>query len=580
MKKKLIRAIALLCLVSMLTACGSEADVTAQTEAATEVKTQSAESKVQTSETTEAPAEVKGVTFPLADPVTFRIGVKGTKIDEEFTANCSLLKRLEKETNVKIEWVNLGDEALTTLNGMLASGSKDDKLDAVIGVVSDSSLCDLAYGGFVAPLEGYLKDKDLMPNYQVALEGCADAIRTMTIPDGHIYSVARFDQNPSSYLESPLVINKKWLAEAGLEEINSLNDFHDYLVFIRDHDMNGDGNPNDEIPLLMTTSSADAYATVQAALSMWGIATKDAALDSYTTIRDGKVFLAPTTEAYKEAMKTLGEWYKENLIWSECYTANAESYKAKLNNEVPQWGAVFTGYTVENSLPYFSDLAMMPIPAADGYKAKAYVNSGINGYKNTFTVFNTCENKDILMGWLDHWYTEETYVEIYYGSQQDAEDYGRILNYEIDGNGIYTFRTLTADEKKINEESGSKLWTNSGSGAYLWLRSEYMYNVSHSMSNKGFMKMREEIYPVYKDMGILNTEIWPRPYYTVEVSDEIAALRTDIYAIINQYEASWVTGQSDIEADWDAFNTALQAAGSERLVEILQNSYDSFLGTK
>ena len=576
LKRALALVLATACVICCLSACGGSGNN--ETKPA-ETKTTSAETKATSAETKAPETTEAEPLFPLKEQITFRIGLKGNKIDDDFVETCDWLQKLEQQTNIKVELVNLGDDPITTLNGMLASGSKNDRLDALIGCVNDTQLCELAYGGFLTPLEDYIKNAELMPNFQTALEEQPAILGAMTAPDGHIYSMARYDANSGGSLEAPLVINKEWLAKAGLKEIKTTDDLHTYLVYVRDHDMNGDGNPNDEVPLLLATSTGSAYSHLQSMLPMWGIATKDAALDSYTTIHDGKVALAPTTAAYKDAIKTIAAWQKEGLLWSEQYTANATSYKAKLNNEVQQWGAVFNGFELAVTTKYFDQLAMVPVPAAPGYTARVYVNPGIMGYKNCFTVFKQCENPEAMMAWFDLWLDEDAYLDQYNWTPEQVKKYGFNAMYEMDDKGNVTYATLTQEQKDANtavkEKNNLTRWDDSGAASYTWMRSKETYERG-IMKLTGLVTMRNDCYEAYKAAGILNPEIWPRPYFTQEVSDQIAQYRTDCYALISAYEAKWVTNQSSIDADWDAFQAALKTAGVEELTKLLQSAYDTY----
>ena len=81
-------------------------------------------------------------------------------------------------------------------------------------------------------------------------------------------------------------------------------------------------------------------------------------------------------------------------------------------------------------------------------------------------------------------------------------------------------------------------------------------------------------YDVYKDY--LNDEIWPRPYFGSDVSTRLGELRTDIFSLVNQKKADWITGNSDINAEWDAYCASLEKMGVAELVELMQGAYDNY----
>ncbi len=511
-------------------------------------------------------AEVK---FPLEETYTLRVMVKGTASQEKLEKS-TYYQKLVKDTNVKVELVPLGDEPTTTLNAMLSAGTYGD---VIIGVLNDSLLTDLAYGNFLIPIEDYIQSPELMPNYNNrGLKDLPEAIGTMTLPDGHIYSVARIDMNSSGCLESPLMVNKNWVKQSGAD-ISTIEGFTDYLRYVRDNDMNGDGNTSDEIPLLIATSAANPYSTVQACLGMWGLATKDSALDSYCVVKKGKVSLAPTMDAYKEAIQTIASWYKEGLLWSELYTANSESFSNRLNNmTAQQWGATFGLISLSDSTPYAKEIEAVKYPANKGYKPCAYFNPGYLGYKNTFTVTKNCEHPEIALAWLDQMYSQEAMIGMYYGLESDKDIPGYTPIYEFKEDGSINMLPVTIEQSEENEKL-SPIMAGLFGGGFIYLRAKEDYDagkvwLSASLSKAG------DVCEMYGDD--VNPEVWPRPYYTTEVNDEINMLRTDVYNIIQEREAQWITGQRDINADWAGYLDSLDKAGAGQLTKLLQSAYDTW----
>ena len=50
-------------------------------------------------------------------------------------------------------------------------------------------------------------------------------------------------------------INKQWLDNLGLSMPTSIDEYYDVLVAFKEQDANGNGDPDDEIPLLFTSDS-------------------------------------------------------------------------------------------------------------------------------------------------------------------------------------------------------------------------------------------------------------------------------------------------------------------------------------
>ena len=74
----------------------------------------------------------------------------------------------------------------------------------------------------------------------------------------------------------------------------------------------------------------------------------------------------------------------------------------------------------------------------------------------------------------------------------------------------------------------------------------------------------------------LTDEPWPRPYFSGESSTRLAELRTDIFTTLNLKRAEWVTGVSDIDAEYDAFVEDMKKMGIEEFIAIMQDAYDAY----
>ena len=65
----------------------------------------------------------------------------------------------------------------------------------------------------------------------------------------------------------------------------------------------------------------------------------------------------------------------------------------------------------------------------------------------------------------------------------------------------------------------------------------------------------------------------PMMNYTEAENEEIATIKTDVDAYINQYVAQVVTGAVTLKDSWDDYVATLDKMGLERLIEIYQDVY-------
>ncbi len=512
------------------------------------------------SQETSSGTESDSVTFPLAETVTFDIMVATpARSFEDYLDKVEFWTKLKEESNVDVNWVYLSaDDPMSTLNAMFSAGTEGD---AVMGgaLITESNLSLLASNDLLTPLNEYIDDEAIMPNFNSrVLSESPNTKGFITCPDGMIYSLPKYTALDGNYLESPLWINKAWLDKAGLGIPKTLEELEAALIAFKEQDMNGNGKIDDEIPYLFL--NGHSFSHMEALLGLWGIATKDSTLDSYVYVKDGKVNFAPSSDAYKDAIKAISRWYQNGLVWSEAFTGTTETYGAKLTGDVCLVGAL-TAKTPPTTNR--EDYVLLEPVAVEGYEPCWYRHPGRLGGKGMFSLTRSVENAGVLMHWIDLFYDLDHTVEAGYGEVDD----GRVTITD----GKYEFLTLDkATKEQLDEEKPTFV------SFFLNLAAAYTADdYANRIVLSADQKIYQANYEVYKDY--MTNEYWPRPYFAEEDTTRINELRTDIFNTVAEKKAAWVTGNSDIDADWDSYLKSLNSMGLEEFVQILQKTYDNFL---
>ncbi|MDF2927189.1 MAG: transporter substrate-binding protein [Paenibacillaceae bacterium] len=554
--KKMQRLLSLvMVLVIALSAAACSKDANETEDSPTAAPTASGDSATQTA----------GVTFPLAKPVTFTIaGVNGT--EGENPEQTAFFKKLAEKTNVNIKFISLGanaNGATEKLNVLLGT---EDAPDAIMGAsaMNETFLALYAKEGYLVPMNQYLKDPKVMPVFNSRILGeKADILNGITSPDGNIYSLPYVNEIPGTYLESPIWINKVWLDNLGLTVPTTLAELENVMEAFATKDANKNGDPTDEIPLLARTGAG--YEHLEAWLSLWGIPTKDSTYENFVYVKDGKVIFAPTTEEYKAYIKTMQKWYEKKWLWNEYFTGSSQTFSAIANDA----GAAKYGIlTAKNPAGKFTDqyVAILP-PVAEGYQPKFYLNPAyLSGSKGHFELTSHSKNPEILMAFIDQFYLMENTLEAYNGIAN--EDPRLTLN-----NGVYKVNSIPAEEmSKYAKNTFRNYFQNNLPGSVL--ESDYR-NGRVEMSAAD--KVKGDTYDLYAKAGVINTEVWPRPYLDPGDAAKLNEMRTDIFNTVSKYRASWVTGQSDIDKEWGAYLNSLKSMKVDDLVVIMQKTYDNYM---
>ena len=499
-------------------------------------------------------------TFPLKEEVTITFMVVGTE-DSTFKkkiAENKLWKRLKEETNVNIEFQFLGEDPEQKFTLLINSGNYGD---VIVGgpVLNSISASRYFASGIFQDLSDYLNE-ETMPNLMSMIDENPDILGMISGADGHIYTLPQINGIDGAALESPLWINKAWLDKLGLEVPTTLDEFTNVLRAFKTGDPNGNG-VQDEIPYLVST--AREFYSLEAIYGCWGLAFKNGVLDGFASVKDGKVSFGPVTDAYKEAVAYQALLYDEGLMWNECFTASSSTGASKLMSDI-----CVVGCFTSNEIPttaYVDDYVCMVPPKVEGYEQCWYVNPVLTAAKDRFYVTDKCQYTEIVMKFMDLFYDFDNAFEVEFGAEEDGRWYK-------DENGNYVVRNdLTIEESnKITTETP----------ALLDLVDRFVRGISSKdmakVVNQNYDTMRTA-WNIYKDAGVLNEEVWPRPYYSNEDASTLYRITTDIFYQVDSYRARWITGEGNIDAEWDEYIKKLEGLGLEDMVRIYQSGYDSYL---
>ena len=145
---------------------------------------------------------------------------------------------LAARTGVKLEFIwtpNTNYEE--KVNTVLASG---DLPDAIMG----ANISLLLNQGAIIPLDDLLAEK--CPNYLALLKDVDDPY-LRNPDDGQMYYISYImDFAPSM----SFLYRADWAADAGMDTPETWADWMAYWEWVRDNDANGNGDPNDEIPIV------------------------------------------------------------------------------------------------------------------------------------------------------------------------------------------------------------------------------------------------------------------------------------------------------------------------------------------
>lgn len=547
--KKALALLLVLCLTaSLFAACGGDSGNSSSSSGG-----QSSSSGEDSSVGTTGDANFNPTGFPIVnEPVTLSfLYVKGANL-RDFKEN-SMFQEMEKTTNVIIDWQYAGDADWGEQKSLLLAGG--DLPDVFFG---DNSLGDmdiLTNLDLFVPIEEYIDQ--YCPNIKAAYEAEPIMRKMVTQPDGHIYSLnSKLPLRPKA-CDIPF-INQKWLDNLKLEMPTTVDEWYNVLKAFKEQDANGNGDPNDEIPL-SGSGKNDMFDWIRY-INPWGIT--DSLETNYLALEQetGEPIFIPADERYKEAVQFFEKLYAEGIMDQEYFTQDGSQSDAKLKNEEVSLVGTGIAWEVSSATNPHSD-EYVPMPPLAGPRGDRYVrgNDGIIIYRrNNFTVTTACEHPEVAMRWADYYSSDDISIQSYWGPFGEAlekADDGTItfLDPPEGKTGDVWYWEITCRDygpKYVSPETEAKIQlpTGSGDGAKL----EY---------DEDFKEFVAQPYPVVN--------------YTPEQMDEISKLTVDIYKYVKECWANWIVN-GGIEKDWDGYIEQLKKMGLDRLMEIYQAALDAY----
>jgi putative aldouronate transport system substrate-binding protein len=334
----------------------------------------------------------------------------------------------EEQTNIHVTWIEIITDAAERLAVMLAG----DMPDAFIGVIGTNHVVQNSNMFLVLTdelLETYCPN--VLEYYNAEIEGWRDYL---TFPDGKIYGLmGDYYYSYNNSVSGLPFINKEWLDAAGLEIPTTVEELETVLTYFRDHDMDGDGDASNEIPL--DFCQAHYAAKIHNFANYWGIGTNVA---NYAIV-DGQVIGNVNTDAYREYLETMHRWVQEGLLNEEGFTMTNDQYTSDLDSMKVGMFYGWAPYTYitafENQQKY---VAMAPV-AAEGYTPVVGRSNPARANRTDFVVSASSQYTLEMLRWWDFLSHDQDYAMFVNRGEEG-------LIYVKGDDGVYYAHTPTEED--------------------------------------------------------------------------------------------------------------------------------------
>ncbi len=478
------------------------------------------------------------------------------------------LQEIEDAAGVEIEWEQIYTDWDTTKATRFASG---DIPDLLFNATIDSDYT--TYAGLFQDMTELIEAD--APNIQTMFEEQPDTKVLCTTAEGAIYGLPKF-QGKWPETNTAMFINKTWLDNLGLEVPTTLTELQTVLEAFEAQDANGNGDTTDEIPLDFNGWFAGAYSLVNL-LGSTGIQFTDYAVDGYF-VEDGVVKNYAVDERYKNFIKYCAELYSEGLINENAITNDYSAFQSLSRGDEDGNALVGVTFGWEETDKFGTELADEYVSFGpltwdvdeNTYEATwPYDYTGLNLSSNRVAMSANCSDKDAAMRFLDEFYSQDTSVQVLFGGITDG------CVEKVDDN---TYKVL--DPLDTSVDAGTWKWTSTmADWGPMYIRQDIEIEMSQDMTNA---TNEREIYADVLDDVADSDDYYPVMFMKYSEADQntMAMDQANISNITNNYWSLWLTGESDIDADWDSYVASVEAAGLSEVLAIRQAAYDTYIASK
>jgi putative aldouronate transport system substrate-binding protein len=530
-----------------------------------------------------ASAGRKYSSLPLSDGKTaFSVFVSGVGDYGMLTSfdykDNTYTKKIVDDTGVNLNFIGVSTlEKNERMSIMLNSG---DYPDLIINNISLNDLLYYAQQKIFIPLDDYHVME--YPNIARTFNSYPALNTRLRGTDGKLYALPWVnDCIHCIYQAGRTWYYMPWVRDNNRKSPTTLDEFTAYLTWIRDNDVNGNGNRNDEIPWAFSSNDLDNVISYIAKAYMpwvWG------GLARY----DGVVTEQYRLNEFREVLRYLNSLYKEGLIKEDSFTMNGDQLKALISNPTPivgVYGTAWADYTTGGWAGNQRAIESLILPMLKGPTGQRWGanNDPWSILSTGLIVTNKCKDPELAVALYNYMIDYTIMLEDLgqKGEGWDAADPGA-LNL-VGGSALYKY--ISGWKQPVNHTSVQQfpfvrdLTFRQGQQATNpkpvldWMATGDPKLLPGLLKDTEYQEIFYNNFPaVQKDITI------PEKYFIPPIAmSEIDTNRvSDINAVLTSYKkqawAEFITGIKNINnnTDWNNYLADLDRIGSKDLVSITQ----------
>lgn len=475
------------------------------------------------------------------------------------------VKHLEEKFNVELDFMGIvrSDDYDTIVN--LTIQDSDNWPDIIFWNWDNYSggVAAAIEDGLVMPLNKVENWEADMPIFSQLLKDNAYIRRALTLDSGELTGCCHVEQDIKRNAYSGFGIRTDWLENVGMDMPKTTEDLYNVLKAFKDKDANGNGDPNDEIPM----SDFKEYFLLQMISGGWDVVWNNMQIDPAT----GKVAWWATSnngESFKKFATDMRKWYAEGLIDPEFNTQDTDTRIVKILNDQVGFFFQYPG-EAETFMQKIRDAGlndkaasepMGPLYDMNGHRYNSNTDMVKWAAAEQLNAVTTAagEKTHLILRMLDYMYSDEFTDILSWGKQ------GVTFDYDENGTPYYLPASYNEDGSMNNDFinmyalGGRGQWPRFMNYEQVKLTSNEAQVKSQTLNASGEYTLLLPPLTVTGDEAV---------EYTTILSDaKTATLETFINVVL---------GNADVSA-LDKLDETLKTMKIDRAIEILQAAYDNY----
>jgi putative aldouronate transport system substrate-binding protein len=296
--------------------------------------------------------------------------------------------------------------------------------------------------------------------------------------------------------------------------------------------------------------------------------------DPWLYINEGQVVSSYTQDGWRDGVKYMRGLYAAGLLDPASFTQTYEEMEARTKNpDIAVIGAAPTFWKATHfdfNAPYFKEYVAIPQLTGPTGLQQTYRNYS-PGFPGGLMITSACDDPGLLVKWADTLYTTEGTLRAARGEPglnwRWAEP-GEIGIHEKDA-----VWAIISQPPGIFDDVPPESWFEL---CPLWFSSDL--RLSQAVVKPRDDETETILYDATKNMqepwGSPESTFLPPLFFTADQAEIVALNGSGVSDLVRSQYTTWVTGQGDPDAEWDAYIEQLRSVGYDELLATYQEAYD------